>query len=161
MSWGNKRHHHLKLTQLFSCKSQSTPPPIPPNNVYEVWLLTSNQNLTKTINCESATANQDQCNNTQGETYKNGNGRGAFPPPTKKKGRNWKKKLSSTRKIVKYTVAQRVIILNYFIRLSVCTFHDSRVMRWHKWVTFVCNNLEYATITSEEQHSDVMPVFTL
>lgn len=80
MSWGDKKRHHLKLTQLFNCEFQPTPPPLhptlSPSLSHTLSLHTAStrasrrpqtHNLLKTTKRATATANQDQWYNTQGK----------------------------------------------------------------------------------------------
>lgn len=78
MSWGDKKRCHLKLTQLFSCKSRHILPSHPHPfslshtlSIHTVYTRASirpqTHNLPKTAKRATATPNQDQCNNTQGK----------------------------------------------------------------------------------------------
>lgn len=89
MSWGDKKRHHLKLTQLFSCESQSTPSPYPFFPCLTHPLFTQRpqtHNLPKTTNRATTTANQHQHDNTQGKPTRMVMAEGhSLPPPTKRK----------------------------------------------------------------------------
>lgn len=93
MSWGDKKRHHLKLTQLFNCECHSIPPP--PLFVLRTHAVrlhamsmganhqSQTHNFPKTTNQATTTENQDQCYDTQGKSIykfkKKDNSRGAFP----------------------------------------------------------------------------------
>ena len=111
MSWVDKKRHHLKLTQLFSCKSQSIPQPFFTHTMStRASCRPQTHNLPKTTNRATASANQDQCTNTQGEPTRIGM-EGAFPPPTKESN-TFKKGLLSIADTASVVVANDLIWLN-------------------------------------------------
>lgn len=56
-----------------------------------------------------------------------------------------KKKLSSSRRIAMFSCCCVCNSFSHSMRLFIFILHDSQIMRWHEWVTFVSNKLDSAS----------------